>query len=240
MRKKCAHMSRLLALLLCASACSSEVSFIEVPLGKYTRHRGYLSQGADLVNGTMTISRATALCDALPECSGITFAADIDKLPKDGSRKEFMAHVWLKGFDEWVPFKGHVTLLKQLRVCEHLKFVKYQVATAGPYCCEGKGCPPVADYSSAEVHCRLPASTPFGMPLCTNLRGDPLQNVARLGKATASSEYPYAENAGPGAAIDGSATNNKMFHSLCDNGPHYWRVAFAEPMVSVLTEMAKR
>lgn len=218
--------------LLLVPVVSPSPAIVDLPKGKYTRHRGYLSQGADLVNGSMTLPRAQGLCDSLPECSGITFAAEWDALPKEGTKASdsFRAHVWLKGFDEWVPFNGHVTLIKQLQPCANTKYLHFQRPAYGPMCCEGKGCPNLSEYAAAEVKCRLPAATPFGVPLCSNLRGESLPNVAALGKASASSEYPYAENAGPSAANDG-VVNGKMFHSQCENGPQWWRVELSEPMV---------
>ena len=200
----------------------------------YSMHRGYVPQGGDLLNGTMSLGHAQRTCDALPECAAITFAGDHHKVSQampggltSNEAERVTAFTWLKGFDEWVGHGDHVTLIKKLPPCTGLKYMRYK--PDGLRCCEGEQCPALADYAAIEKKCQLPAATPFGVPRCSNLRGEPLRNVAPLGRATSSSGYPFAENAGPEAANDG-VVNNSLFHSACEGGPQYWRIRFPEPM----------
>ena len=55
--------------------------------------------GGDLLNGTMTVEKAKVLCSNLPECVGMTFAAEWEAVWAIGLDR-FRVQVWLKGFDE--------------------------------------------------------------------------------------------------------------------------------------------
>jgi hypothetical protein len=196
---------------------------------RYTHHVGYLPQGADLLNGSMSIAHAQRMCNSLAECTGFTFAGSWDNVKKSGI-EFYRAHVWLKGMNEYVESPGHITLVKVVPECPNVKFSHYKRASHGPLCCDGKGCPAPDAYATVQATCKLPSESPFGIPRCSNLRGDPLPNVATRGKATASSGYKYAENSGPEAAIDG-IVNSRFFHSECEKGPQWWHLKFPEPMV---------
>ena len=204
----------------------------------YDVARGYVPQGADLMNGTYSLGHAKQICDEIAECMGITFSGNYEKVTKaaaigqssSGSQSaldNIRALVWLKAVDDVTDHTEHVSLVKSVRPCTDLKYMRYK--SKGMRCCDGTACPAQADYAATARRCRLPAVTPHGIPRCSNLRGDPLLNVAPLGKASASSEYPYAENAGPGAANDG-VVNASLFHSGCDAGPASWALQLPEPM----------
>jgi hypothetical protein len=200
--------------------------------------RGYVPQGADLMNGTYSLGHAKQICDEIAECMGMTFSGNYEQVTKaaalgqsnSGSQSaldNIRALVWLKAVDDVIDHTEHVSLVKSVRPCTDLKYMRYK--SKGMRCCDGTACPAQADYAATARRCRLPAVTPHGIPRCSNLRGDPLLNVAPLGKASASSEYPYAENAGPGAANDG-VVNASLFHSGCDAGLASWAVQLPEPM----------
>mmetsp|Transcript_12705 Transcript_12705/g.38825 ORF Transcript_12705/g.38825 Transcript_12705/m.38825 type:complete len:392 (-) Transcript_12705:252-1427(-) len=102
----------------------------------------------------------------------------------------------------------------------------------GPYCCEGSGCPREDEYATKEYNCLMPASSMLGVPRCANLIGSPLPNLALASagaKASLSSEYPYTENAGVGAAIDGRL-DGKYFHTRCDGHPQWFNLTFPSPI----------
>ena len=194
----------------------------------FTMHRGYIPQGADVLNGTMTVSKAQEVCTGITECTGITFAGDVNAVQRDGVLN-YRTQVWLKGTNEWVDAPGHVSFVKKLPECENVRYMRFKRAGHGPYCCEGTGCPASQSYAGFESMCQLPAAAVFGLPRCANLRGEPLLNVAPLGKASASSEYPHAENSGPGAANDG-VINASLFHSAVAMEHHTWTLRWAQPV----------
>jgi hypothetical protein len=196
------------------------------PLATFTRHRGYIPQDADVLNGTMTIDEAQHRCSAHADCMGITLAAEWDAVWAVGTSR-FKAQVWLKGTTEWVAHNGHLSFIKKMPKCTNVKFMRYKRAAHGPFCCEGRGCPSMHGYD--ERRCVFPAAAMQGLPSCANLRGLPLRNLAVDGVASASSEYPYAENGGPGAANDG-VVNSTLYHSDCEGGPQFWRLQWAESM----------
>jgi hypothetical protein len=195
---------------------------------KFVKHRGYIAQGADVLNGTMTIQKAQELCAGLAECTGFTFAAQWDAVWAAGD-SNFAAQIWLKGTDEWVAHSEHVTYTKLLPKCAEAKFMRYKKAGHGPYCCEGGGCPKPHAYQGVARKCQLPAAAVFGLPRCSTLQPSPLRNVAPDAVATASSEYPHAENSGPSVANDG-VVNASLFHSQCDGSPQWWRLTWAQPV----------
>ena len=173
-----------LLLLLGLACCTSVVR----AFARFTPHRGYIAQDADIVNGTMTIDKAQQVCSENVECMGITFAGDWDQLWALGTAR-YRAQVWLKGTEEWIQAPGHVSFTKELATCENMRFLRYKRKGFGPFCCEGRSCPTRSEYSSRESECQLPASVPLGLPACSNLRGNPLRNLALDGRASASSEY---------------------------------------------------
>ena len=85
-------------------------------------------------------------------------------------------------------------------------------------------------YAALERRCDLPAASPLGMPACTQLRGEPLRNVAPLySTARMSSSYPHEENRGAAIARDG-VLNLSYFHTQCDGAAQWWRLDFTEPV----------
>ena len=210
----------LTALFLLVSSADAE--------SKFAKHRGYIAQGADVLTGTMTIDKAQELCAGLAECTGFTFAGQWDAVWAAGSAN-FAAQVWLKGTDEWVAHSEHVTFTKLLPKCAETKFMRYKKAGHGPYCCQGGGCPRPQAYPGVARRCQLPAAAVFGLPRCSALQPTPLRNVALDAVASASSEYPHAENSGPSVANDG-VVNASLFHSQCDGSPQWWRLTWAQPV----------
>ena len=214
------------ALVLMPAVCAASAAAIP-----YKAFSGYISQGADLINGTMSIAKAKEICTGLADCLGFTFAAEYRKvltaMQLEGPNA-VRAQVWLKGTDEWVAHNEHVTFLKQLSKCDGVRFMRFKLKTHGPYCCEGDACPRPGDFGG-ESRCLLPAATLYNLPHCSQLRGAPLRNLAPQGTASASSEYPFAENSGPAAGNDGVA-NASIFHSACGDGPHWWRVDWEQPV----------
>lgn len=205
---------------------------------RFAKHRGYIAQGADILNGTMTIDKAQEICAGLVECMGITFAAEWDAVWAVGTAN-FRAQMWLKASDEWVANEGHVSMVKEMPKCDGAKFMRYKKAGHGPYCCEGNDCPHAKGYNELGTRCFLQASTIFGLPKCNSLKAPPLRNVAPEAIASASSEYPYAENSGPGVANDG-VINASLFHSQCDGGPHWWRLDWKKPVAVVQVALHNR
>ena len=195
---------------------------------RFTVHQGYIPVGADVANGTMSIEQAKQWCSTLASCEGITFQGNLNKVNQVGSGR-FVNKMWLKASGEWTEHGDHVTLLKVQTNCPDTKFMRYKRQGHGPYCCEGKGCPvSISEYEGVEARCRLPAkSVGDGPPACANLRGTPLRNMAIEAVASASSEYPYPENAGVGAANDG-VINANIYHSVCDGGQQYWRLKWKQ------------
>ena len=128
----------------------------------YSKHRGYIPLGGDLLNGTMTVEKAKVLCNNLPECVGMTFAAEWDTVWAVGLDR-FRVQVWLKGFDEWIEGPGHVTLLKVLSNCSGMSYKKYGHRAA---------------HRAAAV--ALPPT--FYTRCCTSL---PMTRALRLGKRVA-------------------------------------------------------
>ena len=172
----------------------------------YTRYRGWVVMGSDLLNGTMSIGRAQELCDAIPDCMSITTALGTGMVT---SRKYPML---LKASATWFEDPAHLTLVKQRTPCHGVTYrrmnggtrLAYEPASSatGPYCCEG-ACPAEAAYHAREEACDLPAASPLGVPRCLNLRGVPLRNLALSSEgssAAMSSAWPHAENAGVQAA----------------------------------------
>ena len=212
-------------MIIAAAAALAAKSGATTPAEKtpYQQHRGYISQGAELVNGTMTVAKAQELCTGLPDCLGFTFQADWDAVRALGAH-QFTAQIWLKGTDEWVEHPSHITFVKNLPKCPNVRYMHYRKASHGPYCCDGEGCPRGNDFAT-ESRCLLPAATLAALPHCGRLTGTPLRNVAPAAKAVASSEYPFAENSGPGAANDG-VVNASLFHSRCEKGPQWWRAVW--------------
>lgn len=205
----------------------------------FTFHRGYIPQGADVANATMTLEQAKLKCASLPDCAGITFAGKLERLKKVGTER-FTATMWLKGTDEWVANDDHVSLVKKQAACSSLSFKRYNSNTGGPYCCMGKGCPSINGYKDLAVECRLPAKVlEQGLPACAHLRGKSVRNIAPDAVAVASSQYAHAENSGAAAANDG-VINNHIFHSACENGPQYWRINWQGPMVLLQVALHNR
>ena len=194
----------------------------------FTMHEGYIPLEADLMNGTMSVDKAQEVCRGLVECMGFTFAADKETYAAVGP-KNFRAHMWLKGTTEWIANPEHMTFLKVMPECQDAKFLRYKRAGHGPYCCEGKGCPLASRHGAIEQRCRLPAMQIFGVPRCAQLNGEPLRNMAPSAKASGSSEYPYAENSGAGAANDG-LVDERLYHSQCEQGPQWWRLTWQKPV----------
>lgn len=125
---------------------------------------------------------------------------------------------FLKASATWDAEPTHLTLVKQRPLCARAAYRPMSAhggaaperlapsTGSGPYCCEGHGCPSEDEYEPAELACEMPALSPRGVPRCSNLQGAPLPNLALASagaSAAISSAYPFAENAGAGAAIDG-------------------------------------
>ena len=165
----------------------------------YSTQRGaYLSQSASIANGTFTLAEARSLCDTLADCMGITHHG---AEPKPDERIK----LFLKASDEFWENADHTTYLKQRPKCP-LQLKRYRRASHGPLCCDSGGCLPSSEYAALERRCDLPAASPLGMPACTQLRGEPLRNVAPLySTARMSSSYPHEENRGAAIARDGEA-----------------------------------
>ena len=189
----------------------------------YSTQRGaYLSQSASIANGTFTLAEARSLCDTLADCMGITHHG---AEPKPDERIK----LFLKASDEFWENADHTTYLKQRPKCP-LQLKRYRRASHGPLCCDSGGCLPSSEYAALERRCDLPAASPLGMPACTQLRGEPLRNVAPLySTARMSSSYPHEENRGAAIARDG-VLNLSYFHTQCDGAAQWWRLDFTEPV----------
>jgi hypothetical protein len=126
--------------------------------------------------------------------------------------------VFLKASATWDAEPTHFTLVKQRPLCADIAYrpmsphggdasARLALSTGrGPYCCEGAGCPSEDEYDQAQFACEMPALSPRGVPRCANLRGVPLPNLALASAgalAAISSAYPFTENAGANAAVDG-------------------------------------
>ena len=174
----------------------------------------------------MTVIDAQKVCSSMTECMGFTLATG-------GAGQAISLSssvtVYLKASDEWVAHDSHVTYIKARPNCQDVKMMRYKRAGHGPYCCEGKKCPEEHAYATMEQSCSLPGSTPFGAPNCASLRGEPLQNLALTAKASALSQWGYAEDAGIDAPKDGIIDGNHFFHSQCERGPQWFRLAFSAP-----------
>ena len=137
--------------------------------------------------------------------------------------------LFLKASDEFWENADHTTHLKQRPKCP-LQLKRYRRASHGPLCCDSGGCLPSSEYAALERRCDLPAASPLGMPACTQLRGEPLRNVAPLySTARMSSSYPHEENRGAAIARDG-VLNLSYFHTQCDGAAQWWRLDFTEPV----------
>ena len=150
--------------------------------------------------------------------SNIEIIARQSLAPTDGMLTSIKYLAFLKASATWDPDPKHLTLIKQRPLCSGAAYrpmsprdgdtsdLSAPSAGHGPYCCEGSGCPREDEYATKEYNCLMPASSMLGVPRCANLIGSPLPNLALASagaKASLSSEYPYTENAGVGAAIDG-------------------------------------
>lgn len=195
------------------------------------RRNADLEKGSDLVNGTMTVQTAQTLCNQLADCIGITFS--VESWVSPDTKVPFQQRtyqMYLKGADEWSADSKHRTLVKQRPKCADAVFLRYRRASHGPYCCKGT-CPEEHMYAVTEIGCTLPASTPFGLPNCDALRGQPLSNIAVSATATVSSQWRFAENAGIASAHDGVVDTGRYFHSDCPaGGPQWFRLAWPQPV----------
>ncbi|KAL1514586.1 hypothetical protein AB1Y20_003680 [Prymnesium parvum] len=205
---------------------SSGLAHISLPQHGYDTYGGYLPSGADLVNGSMTVVDAQRVCNSMADCMGFTSVA----IPGDAPSVT-PTQIYLKASNEWVTHESHLSFIKKRPECLDVSLVRYRRSGAGPYCCEGANCPAEHAFAAAELHCSMPASAPYGAPLCTSLRGDPLQNLAVTAKASAQSQWSYAENAGLSVVQDGIIDASTFFHSRCDSGPQWFRLTFQTPMV---------
>ena len=79
----------------------------------------------------MTVSKAQEVCTGITECTGITFAGDVNIVQRDGILNH-RTQVWLKGTDEWVEAAGHVSFVKKLPECENVRYMRYKRAGHGP------------------------------------------------------------------------------------------------------------
>ena len=136
--------------------------------------------------------------------------------------------LFLKASDEFWENADHTTYLKQRPSARCSS--SGTGASHGPLCCDSGGCLPSSEYAALERRCDLPAASPLGMPACTQLRGEPLRNVAPLySTARMSSSYPHEENRGAAIARDG-VLNLSYFHTQCDGAAQWWRLDFTEPV----------
>eukprot|EP00316_Scyphosphaera_apsteinii_P011643 CAMPEP_0119317770 /NCGR_PEP_ID=MMETSP1333-20130426/44268_1 /TAXON_ID=418940 /ORGANISM="Scyphosphaera apsteinii, Strain RCC1455" /LENGTH=421 /DNA_ID=CAMNT_0007323803 /DNA_START=34 /DNA_END=1299 /DNA_ORIENTATION=- len=206
----------------------------QAPEHSYSQHRGYLPLGSDIMNGTFTLQHAQSLCDSISDCLAVTINV--------GNRAENVLagakhQMWLKSSSEWVPNGGHLTFVKLRPDCPGIEFKRMTFlptlskALHGPYCCQGAQCPDENAYATLEKSCAMPGATPLGVPRCSDLQGDPLENIAlRSTNVSQSSDWPHAENKGANVAIDG-VIDTQYFHTQCVNGPQWFRLVFNEPMM---------
>lgn len=197
----------------------------------YTMRRGYLPTGSDLLNATLTLAQAQTVCDAISECHGITF--NLDATHGHITSKPYK--VWLKSMHEWSAAHNFASYIKDRPDCDDAEYVRYQTSEkhihemTGPICCAGDGCPRESEYAEAESRCNMPYASPFGVPRCTNLGGTALPNLAPKALMSSSATYSGRENAGRGAATDNDI-GPKLFHSQCEDGPHWFRLNWTEPI----------
>ena len=85
----------MLGLTIACCAAASTAASTATPAITYEAVGGYIAQGADLLNGTMTVAKAQEVCSGLQNCMGFTFSAKLKDVNAHGART-FRAQMWLK------------------------------------------------------------------------------------------------------------------------------------------------
>ena len=138
---------------------------------------------------------------------------------------QFTAQIWLKGTDEWVEHPSHITFVKNLPKCPNAACTC--ITGRRP---TGRTAATARDARAATTlrPSRGASCPPRRSPRCRTAGGSRARRFERRARrqgVVASSEYPFAENSGPGTANDG-VVNASLFHSRCEKGPQWWRAVW--------------